>query len=65
MAPRKFEYQKLIITNVQMEIAKHLNVGIIINSSLKWHTHINHIAKNISKVRGMMYRLPSRIGNIV
>ena len=43
MAQRKVEYPKFIINNVQIEMVKHFN-GII-NATIKWHAHINCIAK--------------------
>ena len=57
-AQRKIIYPKLIINNVEIEMVRQFNfLGIILSSTLKWHNHISHISKKISKVIGVMHRL--------
>ncbi len=55
---KKVEYPKLKLNNITIQRVSQFNIlGLIINSSLKWNSHIDHISKKISRVIGIMYRL--------
>ena len=36
-------------------------LGVYLNSDLSWKTHINNLAKRLSKVCGMIYKLRYRV----
>ena len=49
---------RLTINNIDIECVKQFNfLGLILNSQLTWTNHIEHIAKKISRVIGVLYRL--------
>ena len=51
-------YQILKINNIPIEQVKQFNfLGLIIDSTLKWNSHVNHIALKVSRVIGILYRL--------
>lgn len=48
----------LMINNTTIEHVKQFNfLGLIINTSLKWNSHIDYIILKISRIVGLLYRL--------
>ena len=55
---RKLNYPILKINDLQIQRVSKFNfLGLIIQSSLKWIKHIEHISLKISRTIGLMYRL--------
>ena len=55
---RKVTYPKITINNILIErVSEFSLLGIIFNSNLKWHTHINYITKIITRIVGLLWRL--------
>ena len=57
-AQRKVTYPSLKINNVSIEQVNQFNfLGLILNSSLSFTAHTQHISLKISRIIGLMYRL--------
>ena len=55
---KKVIYPLLKFNNVEIERVTSFNfLGLILDSTLQWQTHTNHISLKISRVIGIMYRL--------
>ena len=55
---RKVTYPEIRINNILIErVSEFSLLGIIFNSNLKWHTHINYITKIITGIVGLLWRL--------
>ncbi len=51
-------YPCLKLNNIEIEKVQTFNfLGLVLNSSLKWNTHINHIRTKIARTIGLMTRL--------
>ena len=57
-AQRKVTYPVLKINDTNIELVTQFNfLGLILNSTLSWNDHIQHISLKISRIVGIMYRL--------
>ena len=55
---RDIKYPKLFLNNAEVELVKHFNfLGIIIDESLDWSTHINSLSTKLSRTIGIINRL--------
>ena len=55
---KHIQYPNLSIDNNIIEQVNQFNfLGLILNSHLTWHNHMDHISNKISRVIGIMYRL--------
>ena len=51
---KKVTYLEIKINNILIKRVSELSfLGIIFNSNLKWHTHINYITKKITGIVGL------------
>jgi len=55
---KDIKYPKLFLNNAEVELVKHFNfLGIIIDESLEWSTHINSLSTKLSRTIGVINRL--------
>ena len=55
---RKVTYPEIKIINILIEnVSKFSFLGIIFNSNLKWHTHINYITKITTGIVRLLWKL--------
>ena len=55
---RQVRYPVLYIDDIPVEFVNSFNfLGIILDDNLKWNSHINMIAKKISKTIGIMKKI--------
>ena len=59
---RRVQHPELYIDNVKVNFVDEFNfLGVILNENLKWNSHVDMVAKKISKTLGIMRKLKNTL----